>query len=106
MKKDEMKPMSLVMEDLRQKGYACDFHMKDEDFVCSDTGETFQPEDLVIVQTYRFEGESDPGDMAILFSLESKSGTRGVCVDAYGTDASRRLGEFMKQVKIVERATE
>jgi len=103
MKKIEMKPLSQVMEDLRQNGYTCDFHMREDDFVCADTNEIFQPEDLTIVQTYRFEGESDPGDTAILYAIESTNGTKGQCVDAYGTNASERLGEFMKQVKIQER---
>jgi hypothetical protein len=103
MKKIEMKPLSQVMEDLRQKGYTCDFHMREDDFVCADTNEVFQPEDLTIVQTYRFEGESDPGDMSILYAIEAANGDKGQCVDAYGTNASRRLGEFIKRVKIQER---
>jgi hypothetical protein len=77
--------------------------MHDHVFGCRETGENFQPEDLVIIQTYRFEGESDPGDMTIVFSMEAKSGTKGLCVDAFGTNASRSLGEFIKQVPIQER---
>jgi len=106
MKKIEMKPLSQVMEDLRQKGYTADFHMREDDFVSADTNEVFQPADLIIVQTYRFEGESDPGDMAILYAIEAANGEKGQCVDSYGSTASRRLGEFIKQVKIQEREGE
>jgi hypothetical protein len=100
MERDNMKPMSLVMEDLRRDGYTCDFEIHDDQFRSNQTGEVFQPEDLAIIQTYRFEGESDPGDMTIVYAMEAKSGTKGLCVDAFGTNASRRLGDFMKQVRI------
>lgn len=102
--KQEMKPLSEVMNSLRKKGYTADFSIsEDSELISRDTNEAFKPEDLVIVQTYRFEGESDPGDMCILFAIEANSGTKGLCIDAYGTNASRTLGEFMKEVKILER---
>jgi hypothetical protein len=103
MARDNMKPMSMVMNDLRQDGFTQDFEMHDNVFGCRETEETFQPEDLIITQTYRFEGESDPGDMTIVFAMEANSGTKGLCVDAFGTNASRSLGEFIKQVPIRER---
>ena len=106
MKKIEMKPLTQVMESLHRRGYTCDFYMKGEDFVCGDTGGTYQPEDLVIVQTYRFEGESDPGDMSIMYAIEANDGKKGLAVDAYGANASPEMNEFITQVKIMERETE
>ena len=45
----------------------------------------FDPERLVVNEIVRFEGESDPDDMAILFALRSASGdVRGTFTTAYG----------------------
>ncbi|MBC7921391.1 MAG: phosphoribosylpyrophosphate synthetase [Ferruginibacter sp.] len=95
--------MSQVMEDLRKGGYPCDFHMRGDEFVCADTDKAYQPNELVIVNTYRFEGESDPGDMTILYAIEAEDGSKGLCLDAYGSDSTPELDEFIKNVKIVER---
>jgi hypothetical protein len=40
------------------------------------TGETVRTEDLVIREFYRFEGISDPDDMAILYGIEGKGGMK------------------------------
>jgi hypothetical protein len=38
------------------------------------TGELFDPKSLSIDEVVRFEGESEPGEQAILFALRSASG--------------------------------
>ena len=43
--------------------------------------------DLVIREFHRFEGISDPDDMAIVYAIESKSGVRGTFADAFGVYA-------------------
>jgi hypothetical protein len=67
-----------------------------------ESGETFRPQDLTIVEHHRFEGASDPDDMAIVYGIESNSGIRGVLVDAYGVYADPRVSEFLKTVKMRE----
>src|SRR5439155_10566575 len=48
------------------------------------TQTTFGAEDIVIREYRRFEGISDPDDMAIVYAIEAKGGVRGTLVDAYG----------------------
>lgn len=44
----------------------------------------------VIDLTFRFEGDSDPGDEAIVLGVSLPAdGRRGIIVSAYGADASR-----------------
>jgi hypothetical protein len=48
-------------------------------------GRVFAPEELVVEDVRRFEGESDPDDMAIVFALRSQSGdVRGTFTTEYG----------------------
>ncbi len=49
---------------------------------------------------YRFEGISDPDDMAIVYAVESRSGLRGTLVDAFGTYANPALGAFFRDVAV------
>ena len=108
-KPEEMETLSYVMECARKEGFTKDFEMCEEKLVCKETDEVFQPEDLVILKTYRFEGISDPGDMSILYAMEAKSGTKGLFIDAYGTYASNEgpeLAEFFKKIPIITRETE
>jgi hypothetical protein len=69
-----------------------------------ETRKTFRSEDVVIREYRRFEGVSDPDDMAIVYAIEAAGGTRGTLVDAYGVYADPDVGAFLESVPIVERA--
>jgi hypothetical protein len=63
-------------------------------------GKTFRAEDLLIREFYRFEGVSDPDDMSIVYAIESRDGTRGTLVDAFGVYASPAVGRVLEHVPI------
>ena len=52
---------------------------------------------------YRFEGESDPDDNAILYIIETNDGTKGTLVDAYGVYNDSRVSQFMKAVETIQK---
>ena len=62
------------------------------------TGATFRVAELRICDCYRFEGLSDPGDMAIVYAIESRTGVRGTLVDACGVYSNPAISEFMARV--------
>ncbi len=39
-------------------------------------GNTYQQDEVVILRTYRFEGESDPGDAAIIYVVKANDGAQ------------------------------
>ncbi len=82
---------------LKQQGYTHDFNL-DEDCLLYNNGKTaMSPEDFRIDQFYRFEGDTDPGDEAIVYAISSETfGIRGVLSSAFGVYAdslSRRMIE-------------
>jgi len=79
----EMTTLSQVIEKLRLKRQDNEFILTQEGFTIGN-GKYYQPLDLKIIRTYRFEGESDPSDASILYVMEAKDGTIGYSVDAYG----------------------
>jgi hypothetical protein len=52
----------------------------------------------MIREFLRFEGVSDPDDMAIVYAIESTDGTRGALVDAFGAYSSPTVGAFLHHV--------
>lgn len=105
-KPDEMKTLSQVMETLRKRGYDKEFRMSEKGFVCTDTDQCFKPEDLMIVRTYRFEGDSNPSDMSILYAMQSRDNElKGICLDAFGTYTNANgpeLADFIRKVAIID----
>lgn len=65
-----------------------------------DSGKTFGAHELIIREFERFEGVSDPDDMAIVYGIESTDGTRGALVDAFGAYSSPSVSAFLNDVPI------
>ncbi|TDH29344.1 phosphoribosylpyrophosphate synthetase [Segetibacter sp. 3557_3] len=78
--------VSEALTDLKDRGYTTDFNIAFDKLECSTTRKCLYANDFEIVEHYRFEGESDPGDESVVYAIEQKSGTmKGVVVTAYGT---------------------
>lgn len=92
-----LKPMSQVIKVLKDRGYTLDFIYRDNKLFTSDKEKSYEAGELTIVDEYRFEGDSDPADMAILYSIETQSGEKGTLVDSYGADSSIELEKFLEK---------
>ncbi len=102
----KMDTLSQIIQMLRNKGYTEDFEMTEKGFAAKKKGTTLSSDKLKIRKVYRFEGESNPGDMSVLYAMESDSGIKGILIDAYGTYAgneSEALSEFLNKVKTEEK---
>lgn len=99
-KKKEMKTMTEIIQKLAKKGYSTNFG--ELDGVIADMGErkTYKPEDLKILKVYRFEGESDPDDMSVMYVLKANDGKKGTYVEAFGPIGNDSIDiiNFMKEV--------
>ena len=57
-------------------------------------------EDLTIREYQRFEGVSDPDDASIVYAIETRNGTKGLLVDAFGPYANPGVGRLLETVEI------
>jgi hypothetical protein len=89
-----------VVDELTRRGFAEDFRVSDGRLQVVGTGERLRPEDCVIVEYHRFEGISDPDDMAIVYGVETAGGARGTVVDAFGVYADPALSAVLRDVPI------
>jgi hypothetical protein len=87
-----------VIDDLARRGFTEHFLPVDGKLLAVESGRTFAAEQIVIRERYRFEGVSDPDDMAIVYALETRSGLRGTLADAFGVYADPSVGTFMSHV--------
>ncbi len=99
---NQYRSVAEALAELSRRGFTANFEYLDDVFSAVDLGRSFEPEELTIVEHHRFEGASDPDDMAVVYAIESRDGIRGVLVDAFGVYANPRLGEFLRKVKIRE----
>lgn len=101
---DSMKTLSSCTRKLSQNGYATQFKALKNGLESLETHDVFAPEEVKIINFYRFEGESDPSDNAILYVVETNSGEKGTLTDAYGVYTDPKVSEFVKQVEEIQKA--
>lgn len=104
-KNGEMTTLSAVLERLRQKKQDNEFLLTEKGFG-SGTGKFYKPEELKIIKTFRFEGDSDPSDSVILYVLEANDGRLGYSIDAYGVYSNHddeKYDDFIRRIPMEER---
>lgn len=83
-----------ALKGLKQRGYSIDFNLEADRIHCPDQELSLKPEDFTITEFYRFEGESDPADEAVVYAIESRDGEKGLLVTGFGITAEG-VGEEM-----------
>ncbi|MBF9223713.1 hypothetical protein [Hymenobacter ruricola] len=99
--KEEERSLVNVENKLTKDGFTQDFNVVDGRLqtIGNDSNKSYGPDEVTIVDFYRFEGESNPDDMSILYAIEANDGVRGTISSAYGVYADSDTDEFLKQVE-------
>jgi hypothetical protein len=96
--------LAATLERLERRGFTATFEATDSGLRARETGRppgrTFRPHELAVVESYRFEGASDPDDLSVLYGLEAADGTRGTVVDAFGPYADPALARWLRDVPV------
>ena len=90
--------VTAAVQGLKQRGYTLDFNLSENCIVCHE--DKFNPEDFEITEVYRFEGNSDPADEAVVFAIESNKGHKGVLVNGYGPSSDEMSAQMAKKLSI------
>lgn len=102
---DNMTTLTGVMEKLRIKRYDNEFRMEQGGFSAG-KGKIYSPDELEIIKTYRFEGDSNPADSVALYLIEAKDGLIGYTIDAYGADSNHDddgYDDFIRKIPVHDR---
>jgi hypothetical protein len=101
----DMTTLSHVMEKLRLKRRDNEFTIAEGGFTAGNN-KIYNPEDLKIIRTYRFEGDSSPGDSSILYVIEANDGLVGYSLDAYGVYSNHedeKYDDFIRKIVVEDR---
>jgi hypothetical protein len=92
-------PMTINTEVLQEKGFNEEFQIAGEGLKALSSGKIYQPQDLKILEHFRYEGITNPDDEAVMYVVETNDGLKGIIVDAFGIYANSELADFMKKVE-------
>src|SRR5437868_15519813 len=90
-----------ALDGLKKRGYTTDFNIAFDKLLCNKTHVCLNPDEFEITEVYRFEGETNPSDEAVVYAIESKSkDMKGVIVNAYGTYADPMSNAMVKKLSL------
>ena len=84
---------------LKARGYNIDFNIAFDKLICSEEKYCLHPEEFEIVESHRFEGDSNPDDEDVVYAVESKDGKlKGVITSAFGLYADPVSDKIIKKL--------
>jgi len=93
--------LSGTMNELRKEGYVEDFNLQQNCLECRNGQFKVFADDFKIDKYFRFEGQSNPSDQAILYAISSgKHNLKGVLVNAYGIYSEPVTDEMLRKLDI------
>ena len=88
--------VSKAIEELRKQGFTTDFNLEENAIVCN-IGK-FSANDFEVLDVYRYEGDSDPGDEAAVYAVQSSNGLKGILVTGYGVSSENTSPEILRKL--------
>jgi len=104
--KKNLNTMVDCVNSLVLQGFTEDFKAREAGLESLSTRRIYKPDEIKILNFYRFEGESDPADNSILYAIEASDGKRGTLVDAYGPYADSKVTKFINSVEEISKKTD
>lgn len=96
--KESYGTLAETINGLKKDGYTLDFNIRKDCLICNEDT-ALLPEEFEIDKVYRFEGDSNPDDEAIVFAISSpKFGVKGILVNGYGIYAEEASAELVEKL--------
>lgn len=92
--------LTCAMDKMAGAGFIEHFGVRGGELRSFDSGRRFSARQVVVRGYQRFEGASDPDDMAIVYAIEGEGGVRGTLVDAFGAYSDPAVSAFLAEVPI------
>lgn len=99
----ELRTLSYCLNASLERGYKENFKAIPAGLKSMESGKEYKPDQIRIVNFYRFEGITDPADMAVLYVMETLDGAKGTLVDAYGTYSDPQVARLICEIPSIEK---
>ncbi len=86
-------PVIKALEELKLMGFVIDFNLQEE--IIKDNPDNYQ-----IVHIYRYEGDTNPDDQAIVYGIESTTGEKGVFVSGFSANSENETAQVLHDLNI------
>src|SRR5690348_4413414 len=90
--------VTAAVRGLNDRGYTTDFSLAGNCLAYNN--DNYHPEDFEIVEVYRYEGNSDPADEAVVYAIEGRNGEKGVLVTGFGPTSETMTLEMAKKLSM------
>ncbi len=85
--------VSEALDNLTEMGYSYDFNIHDDEIIKT-------PHIHQVEHVYRYEGDSDPGDSAVVYGITSTSGKKGVFVAGFSATSDSEAVRVLDKICI------
>ncbi len=92
--------ISQAVAGLTDRGYNTNFNLGPDGLICHEPPLILKPSEFEITEVHRFEGDSDPGDEAVVYAIESRHGKKGIFVNGYGVSADEMSYEMVEKLNV------
>ena len=82
-----------ALSELNKKGFTHDFNLQDENIKKN-------PHNYEIEHIFRYEGDSDPDDEAVVYGIVSNSGEKGVFVAGFSANSENEAASVLAKLCI------
>lgn len=89
-----------------KEGYTDSFKVTRQGLHSTMKDKLYTPDQVKVINFYRFEGESDPGDNSIMYVIETSDGLKGTLIDAFGPYSDAAVTKFMDEVEEINKKVE
>ena len=93
----DLPPLSVTLAQLQKEGYTEDFNLRESHPADQRAAIQLSPEEFTVDKYFRFEGNSDPNDEAIVYAISARHGNRkGTLVNGYGLSSDAGTDELVR----------
>lgn len=82
-----------ALKDLKEKGFTYDFNIHQDDIKAN-------PHKFEVKHVYRYEGDTDPSEEAVVYGIVSSSGEKGVFVSGFSANSDNDAAIFLEKICI------
>ena len=82
-----------ALADLKEKDYTVDFNLEEQDIVKN-------PYSYTIEHVYRYEGNTNPDDEAVVYGIKSSNGSKGVFVAGFSANSEGEAARVLNQMSV------
>lgn len=83
--------VSKALEELKELGFDYDYNLNEKEII-------MDPDNYIIHHVYRYEGNTNPDDEAIVYGISSFDNKKGVFVAGYSANSNAELTKALQRI--------